>query len=153
MRLTLHTDYALRTLIYLGFHTDRLVSIREIARAYGISENHLVKIIHRLGLGGFIETLRGRNGGLRLARPAAEIRIGDVVRYTEEDMGLVACMQAEETSAGRTCVLADACRLRGVLAEALGSFMGVLDRYTLEDMMTENERTRLVNRPDFRAAP
>lgn len=143
MRLTLHTDYALRTLIYLGIHTDRLVSIREIAQTYGISENHLVKIIHRLGLGGFIETLRGRNGGLRLARPAPDIRIGDVVRYTEEDMGLVACLQAEHLQGDQTCILADACRLRGVLGEALGAFMTVLDRYSLQDMITHNERSRL----------
>ncbi|GBQ20157.1 Rrf2 family transcriptional regulator [Gluconacetobacter sacchari DSM 12717] len=142
MRLTLHTDYALRTLIYLGIRTDRLVSIREIAQAYGISENHLVKIIHRLGLGGFISTQRGRNGGLRLARPAAEIRIGDVVRYTEEDMGLVACMQSDQPG-GQDCILARACRLRGVLGEALGSFMGVLDRYTLADMIGDNERSGL----------
>ncbi|WP_323991091.1 Rrf2 family transcriptional regulator [Nguyenibacter sp. L1] len=147
MRLTLHTDYALRTLIYLGIHTDRLVSIHEVAQAYGISENHLVKIIHRLGLGGFVQTVRGRNGGLRLARPAPDIRIGDVVRYTEEDMGLVACMQADQSPgglpAGQTCLLADACRLRGALAEALGAFMAVLDRYTLQDMITRHERTRL----------
>ncbi|ACI51292.1 transcriptional regulator, BadM/Rrf2 family [Gluconacetobacter diazotrophicus PA1 5] len=142
MRLTLHTDYALRTLIYLGTRTDRLVSIHEIAQAYGISENHLMKIIHRLGRGGFIETVRGRGGGLRLARAADAIRIGDVVRYTEEDMALVGCMQGDDPSApdARPCVLADACRLKGVLGEALGAFTAVLDRYTLADMITERTR-------------
>ncbi|WP_010513191.1 Rrf2 family transcriptional regulator [Komagataeibacter oboediens] len=137
MRLTLHTDYALRTLIYLGIHTDRLTSIREVAQAYGISENHLVKIIHRLGQAGFVETIRGRNGGLKLGRPAATIVLGDVVRHTEEDMALVA---ADGRAA---CILADACRLRGVLGEALGSFIGVMDRYTLADVITDQERQRL----------
>ncbi|GBR09541.1 Rrf2 family transcriptional regulator [Acetobacter oeni] len=146
MKLTLHTDYALRTLIYLGIHTDRLVSIREVAQVYGISENHLVKIIHRLGLGGFIETARGRNGGLKLARPASEIGIGDVVRYTEEDLGLVTCMQPEQAAAGHCCILSDVCRLRGVLGEALASFMTVLDHYTLEGMITPDERRRLGGR-------
>ncbi|ATU74178.1 Rrf2 family transcriptional regulator [Komagataeibacter rhaeticus] len=145
MRLTLHTDYALRTLLYLGIHTDRLTSIREVAQAYGISENHLVKIIHRLGQGGFIETIRGRNGGLRLGRPAASILIGDVVRYTEEDMALVNCMQPADPERPdmKPCILADACRLRGVLGEALGSFIAVLDRYTLADVITDRERQRL----------
>lgn len=136
MRLTLHTDYALRTLIYLGTHTDRLVSIREVVATYGVSENHLVKIIHRLGIGGFIETLRGRNGGLRLARPASEIRIGDVVRFTEENMALVPCTQeARSPSDGPVCILGKNCRLRGFLAEALGDFMSVLDRYSLQDLI------------------
>ncbi|MCE2574306.1 Rrf2 family transcriptional regulator [Komagataeibacter sp. FNDCR2] len=140
MRLTLHTDYALRTLMYLAVHTERLSSIREIATAYGISENHLMKIIHRLGLGGFIETVRGRGGGLRLARPADQIRIGDVVRYTEEDMALVGCQQPEGAKDNTPCLLADACRLRGALGEALGSFMTVLNGYTLADVVTPHER-------------
>ncbi|QHC35675.1 Rrf2 family transcriptional regulator [Komagataeibacter xylinus] len=146
MRLTLHTDYALRTLIYLGIHTDRLTSIREVALAYGISENHLIKIIHRLGQGGFVETIRGRNGGLRLGRPAAQILIGDVVRYTEEDMGLVACMQPpppEGVNRRAGCILSDVCHLRGVLHEALGLFISVLDRYTLADVITDRERKLL----------
>lgn len=95
--------------MYLAVHTERLSSIREIATAYGISENHLMKIIHRLGLGGFIETVRGRGGGLRLARPADQIRIGDVVRYTEEDMALVGCQQPEGAKDNTPCLLADAC--------------------------------------------
>ncbi|AHI26258.1 Rrf2 family transcriptional regulator [Komagataeibacter swingsii] len=143
MRLTLHTDYALRTLIYLGIHTDRLTSIREVAQAYGISENHLVKIIHKLGQAGFVETIRGRNGGLKLGRPAASIVLGDVVRHTEEDMALVACMHPMDEGGRTGCILADACRLRGVLGEALGSFIAVMDSYTLADVITDKERERL----------
>ncbi|GAN96522.1 transcriptional regulator BadM/Rrf65 [Komagataeibacter europaeus NBRC 3261] len=144
MRLTLHTDYALRTLIYLGIHTDRLTSIREVAQAYGISENHLVKIIHKLGQAGFVETIRGRNGGLKLGRPAASIVLGDVVRHTEEDMALVTCMHPTEAGSKATsCILADVCRLRGVLGEALGSFIAVMDHYTLAYVITDQERQRL----------
>lgn len=136
MHLTLHTDFALRTLIYLGHHTDRLVSIQEIGQAHGISINHLVKIIHRLGTGGFIKTIRGRGGGVRLARPVSEIRIGDVVRFTEENMALVPCTQKLPSSSNSSiCILGENCRLRGVLTEALGNFMSVLDRYTLQDLV------------------
>ncbi|GBQ40978.1 Rrf2 family transcriptional regulator [Komagataeibacter saccharivorans] len=151
MRLTLHTDYALRTLMYLAVHTERLSSIREIATTYGISENHLMKIIHRLGLGGFIETVRGRGGGLRLARPASTIRIGDVVRFTEDDMALVSCMQMEPGK-DAPCILADACRLRGVLGQAMGSFMAVLDSHTLADVITPAERQRLTRSGNTQAA-
>jgi Rrf2 family nitric oxide-sensitive transcriptional repressor len=133
MRLTLHTDYALRSLIYIGLRPLRRVSIREIADAHRISENHLVKVVHNLGRGGFIETTRGRGGGLRLARPAAEIRVGDVVRFTEEDMALVACFQ--DPAQGGGCVLLNVCRLQGLLGEALSAFMAVLDSKTLADLL------------------
>ncbi len=136
MRLTLHTDYALRTLIYLGLRTDRRVSIREIAVAHRISENHLVKVVHNLGRGGFIETTRGKGGGLRLARPAEAINIGAVVRFTEEDMALVACFQDPATGAG--CALIDACRLQGLLGEALAAFLAVLDGQSLADLLRPN---------------
>lgn len=146
MRLTLYTDYALRTLLYLGVHAGRRVSIREVADAYGISENHLVKVIHHLGRGGFVDTLRGRNGGLMLARPPAEICIGDVVRHTEDDMALVGCMTEPGKESGRGgegCILAQACTLRGVLGEALGAFMTVLDGRTLADLLQPYERQTL----------
>ncbi|GEN59090.1 HTH-type transcriptional regulator NsrR [Acetobacter nitrogenifigens DSM 23921 = NBRC 105050] len=144
MKLTLHTDYALRVLIFLGCNTTRLASIREIADAYGISENHLVKVVHRLGQGGFIETVRGRGGGLRLGRSASDIVIGDVVRYTEDDLALLGCMNAEDPAA---CALMPACRLRGVLGEALSAFTTVLERYTLADIISPFERARLGDRP------
>ncbi len=147
MRLTLYTDYALRTLLYLAVHTGRRVSIREVAQTYGISENHLVKIIHHLGRGGFVHTQRGRGGGLTLGRPPEEIRVGDVVRHTEEDMALVGCMAryGEEVT---PCLLSGGCRLRGVLGSALGAFMEVLDRSTLADLLQPYERQTLMHASD-----
>mgnify|MGYP003365097049 CR=1 FL=1 len=142
MRLTLHTDYALRVLIHLGVHTSRRVSIREIAQAYRISENHLVKVVHRLGQGGFVTTVRGRGGGLELAHPASEINVGAVVRFTEDDMTLVDC-EGRNSTDGRPCVLSPACVLRGVLGDALGAFLAVLDGYTLADLLTGREAALL----------
>ncbi|MBB2206239.1 Rrf2 family transcriptional regulator [Gluconacetobacter takamatsuzukensis] len=140
MKLTLQTDYALRALIYLGIRTERLSSIREIAEAYGISEAHMVKVVHRLGLGGFIDTIRGRNGGIRLGRPASDIVIGTVVRYMEDDMALLACMtDTPEADPRGPCTLMPSCRLRGVLGEALLAMTTVLDRYTLADVITPFE--------------
>lgn len=115
MRLTLYTDYALRTLLYLAVHTDRRVAIREVAQTYGISENHLVKIIHHLGRGGFVHTQRGRGGGLTLGRPPEEICVGDVVRHTEEDMALVGCMSCSGDGPV-PCLLAGGCTCGGFWA-------------------------------------
>ncbi|MBS0966313.1 RrF2 family transcriptional regulator [Acetobacter okinawensis] len=143
MRLTLYTDYALRTLLYLAVHTDRRVSIREVAQTYGISENHLVKIIHHLGRGGFVHTQRGRGGGLTLGRPPEEICVGDVVRHTEEDMALVGCMSCSGDGPV-PCLLAGGCHLRGVLGSALDAFMGVLDKTTLADLLQPYERQTLM---------
>ncbi|GBD50787.1 RrF2 family transcriptional regulator [Methylopila sp. Yamaguchi] len=145
MRLTLHTDYALRALIYLALRPDRRASIREIADAHRISENHLVKVVHNLGRGGFVKTTRGRGGGLRLGRPAAEINVGEVVRFTEDDMALVACFQAD----GPGCALIDACRLQRLLGEALQSFLAVLDGKTLADLVGGAERPAMAARLGF----
>ena len=144
MKLTLQTDYALRALIWLGSHTEGLSSIREISDVYGISEAHMVKVIHRLGMGGFIQTIRGRNGGIRLGRSPEGIVIGDVVRYMEEDLALLACMTDGTTEGpGIPCRLMPGCRLRGVLTEALLAMTDVLDRYTLSDVITPFEIQRL----------
>lgn len=129
MRLTRYTDYSLRTLMYLGLHEPRQSSIAEIASAYGISESHLTKVVHQLGRAGLIRTTRGRGGGLRLGKPAAEIIVGSVVRQTEEDLALVECFATE------ACAITAPCRLRRVLGEALAAFLGVLDRYTLADLL------------------
>lgn len=131
MRLTRYTDYALRTLIYLGLNASRVSSIAEIARAYAISESHLTKVVHQLGRIGLVQTTRGRGGGLRLARPASEIVVGAVVRQTEEDLALVECF------ANGACAITPSCRLRKVLGEALAAFLAVLDRYTLADLLAE----------------
>ncbi|WP_232627873.1 Rrf2 family transcriptional regulator [Methylobacterium sp. Leaf118] len=129
MRLTRYTDYALRTLIYVALHEPRQSSIPAIARAYGISESHLTKVVHQLGRIGLVHTIRGRGGGLRLGRPPEEIVVGAVVRATEDDLALVECFS------GGACAITPSCRLRRVLGEALAAFLGVLDRYTLADLL------------------
>jgi len=133
MKLTRYTDYSLRVLLHLAAHPDRLCSIAEISRAYRISENHLMKVVHDLGKGGFVTTARGRGGGLKLGRPAELISIGEVVRYTEDGLELVDC---------ESCVIAPACVLTGLLDDALGAFLAVLDRATLADMLPDAERLR-----------
>lgn len=126
MRLTRYSDYAMRVLLYVGARPDRLCSISEISRAYGVSQNHLMKVVNDLVRQGWLASARGRFGGVRLGRPAAEIRVGDVVRHTEDGFELVEC--------GR-CVIAPACGLTGVLDEALAAFMAVLDGYSLADLL------------------
>lgn len=133
MRLSSYTDYALRVLMYLAVRQEGLPTISDIAQVYGISKNHLMKVVHDLGRGGYVETVRGRNGGLRLGRPAEQIRIGDVVRYTEEDMAIVDCMGALKDAS--VCRLSPACNLRTALHEALQAFLAVLDDYTLADIV------------------
>lgn len=131
MRLTSYTDYALRTLIYLATHRDGLVTIQDIADFHGIAKNHLTKVVHQLGVQGFIETVRGRSGGLRLGRDPKDIRIGDVVRQTETDFYMAACFDTEDHG----CMYAAGCELKGVLGRATGAFLGVLDEVTLESLM------------------
>ncbi len=142
MRLTRHTDYALRVLMYLGLRGDRLSTIHEIATRYGISENHLTKVVHQLGRQGLVKTVRGRNGGLMLGRPAARINVGKVVRLTEPDFEIVECFDRETSQ----CVLRGACVLQTALSEAVRAFLAVLDGYTLADLLRPGDRmaTRLL---------
>ncbi|MBF0706458.1 MULTISPECIES: Rrf2 family transcriptional regulator [Bacillaceae] len=136
MRLTNYTDYSLRMLIYLGsMKEDKLASIQEIANAYQISKNHLMKVAHELGKNGYIETIRGRNGGLRLAHLPEDINVGKVVRSTEEDFNLVECFDKENNS----CVISPACRLKHVLHDALSAYFEVLDGYQLSDLIINDE--------------
>jgi Rrf2 family nitric oxide-sensitive transcriptional repressor len=130
MRLTAYTDYTLRTLMYLAVKAERHATIAEIALAYRISETHLMKIVHQLGVAGDVETIRGRNGGIRLGKSAADINLGSVVRRTEPDMDLVACLEDQGA-----CAIGEACVLRLALHEALAAFLAVLDRYTLADLL------------------
>ncbi|HSS12325.1 MAG TPA: Rrf2 family transcriptional regulator [Rhizomicrobium sp.] len=131
MRLTYHADYALRLLMYAALKDGELVQIQEVADAYGISKNHLMKVAFQLGKLDFLDTVRGRNGGLRLARPPEAIVIGDVVRKAEEDFTLVECFDPKSNA----CVITGPCRLRGVLREALNAYLAVLDQYTLADLV------------------
>jgi Rrf2 family nitric oxide-sensitive transcriptional repressor len=136
MRLTRYSDYSLRVLIYLAVRPDALATVEEIARAYGISRAHLMKVVHQLGRAGYIDTLRGRGGGLRLARAPEEILVGDVIRFTEDDLDLVECFDAEASE----CRIEPACGLRRVLGEALDAFLATLDRYTLADLVARRRR-------------
>ena len=96
MRLTVYTDYSLRLLMYLALKDDGLATIEEIAKSYGISKNHLMKVAHQLGVAGYVDTVRGRHGGLRLAKPAKAIGLGEVVRHTEPDMAIVMCFEPDQ---------------------------------------------------------
>ena len=138
MRLTSFTDYTLRVLIYLGTHrrNGRLATIGDIAAAYGISENHLMKVVHHLARHGHVETVRGKGGGMRLARAPEDINIGDIVRGAEEDLALVECFQR----GGYRCPIEAACTLSGLLQSALDAFLGVLDRQTLADLLKPRAR-------------
>lgn len=136
MHLTRYTDYSLRVLIYLGTHQDKLATISEIAAYHSISRNHLMKVVHQLGTNGYIVTLRGKGGGIKLARPPEKIVVGDVVRSMEETMNIVECFE----SGASACVLAPACQLKTALSEAMQSFLVTLDLYTLADLVGEQQK-------------
>ena len=136
MRLTTFTDYSLRVLIYVAVHADRRTTISDIAAAFDISENHLTKIVHALGKAGFLDNVRGRGGGIALARPPSAINVAAVVRATEPSVRPAECFDR----ASNPCSIAPHCRLRGVLAEAVRAFEAVLAKYTLADLI-HNERT------------
>jgi len=130
MRLTAYSDYSLRLLMYAALKSPALVTIQEVADIYGISKNHLMKIAFDLGRHGFLETVRGRGGGLRLARRPDKIGLGEIVRATEEDFNIVECFDP----ATNTCSIIKPCRLKGVLSRALNAYLAVLDEYTLADL-------------------
>ena len=135
MRLTAYTDYALRVLIRLALQPERLTTIADIAKGYDVSENHLMKVVHQLGVAGLIDTVRGRNGGLRLRKPPAAIGVGQVVRLMEPDMDIVPCFNDASF-----CVIEPACLLKGALAEARDAFLAALDHYTLADLVKPRRR-------------
>ncbi len=131
MRLTTFSDYSLRVLIYLGTAPGRLATIEQIATAYGISGNHLMKVVHQLAQHRYIETVRGKGGGMRLARVPEAINVGQVVRATEDSLALVECFEGGASD----CRIERACVLKQALGQALDAFLGVLDRYTLADLI------------------
>jgi Rrf2 family nitric oxide-sensitive transcriptional repressor len=139
MRLTAYTDYSLRVLIYLGLQEHRLATISELSETYGLSANHLMKIIHNLGKLGYIETVRGRGGGMKLAGAPEEINLGQVVRQTESDFAVTECFDADRRA---DCVITPACRLQLVLGKAVEAFLDVLDNHTLADLLQNRTRLR-----------
>jgi Rrf2 family nitric oxide-sensitive transcriptional repressor len=136
VHLTLHADYSLRVLLYLAAHPERLVSTQEVSEAYGISKNHLVRVVQSLGRHGFIDVRPGRAGGLCLAREPSEISLGQVFRVTEPDFHVVECFDKDTN----TCPIAPACGLRGMLVEARDAFLAVLDRYTVADVAKRSRK-------------
>jgi Rrf2 family transcriptional regulator, nitric oxide-sensitive transcriptional repressor len=132
MQLTTHTDYALRVLIYLAMHQDQLVTITELADYFQISRNHLVKVVHNLGIKGFIKTVRGKGGGICLARPPQNINIGDVVRELEGHFYMAECFNPQKQG---HCAVQPICGLTGILNNALKHFMTVLDNAYLSDVV------------------
>ena len=130
MRLTRYTDFCFRVLIHAGLKDGSLSTTREISDRYGISSNHLMKVVYDLNIKGYLETVRGKNGGIRLGRPPGEINLGALIRDIEDDMALVECHVSEGL-----CRIASGCRVRCVIAEAVQAFLAVLDRYTLADLL------------------
>jgi len=136
MQITRFTDYSLRVLMLLGLYPDRLVTIEEIARRHDISHEHLRKIVHRLSTLGYIDSVRGRNGGLRLALDPEDINIGEVVRDFEGDMTIAECFASEPVD----CPIESCCRIQPIFHEALSAFLDVLDGYTLQDVLKPRRR-------------
>jgi Rrf2 family nitric oxide-sensitive transcriptional repressor len=138
--LTDYTDYSLRVMLFLAVHPDGLSTIQDISDAYSISKNHLMKVVQRLGELGWIDTVRGRHGGLRLNERSLRLTIGEVVRAMESDFALVGCFQKEgrderDGRDSRSCVIEPHCRLRHALAAARDAFLAELDRHTLGELV------------------
>jgi Rrf2 family nitric oxide-sensitive transcriptional repressor len=146
MRLTLHTDYSLRVLMFAALKGDRLSTIAEIAEHFDISRTHLMKVVNALGRAGYLDTVRGKNGGFRLAKKPGQIKVGAVVRDLEEDLGVVGCIQQADY-----CPIERVCVLRRALGEATAAFLAVLDRYTLVDLV--KPRKSLARLIDLGALP
>ena len=139
MHITLYTDYSLRVLIYLGLKRGEQVTIREIADAYDISRNHLMKVVQDLNIKGYLSATRGKSGGISLGRQPESINVGTLVRDMEQDLDLVECF-----ASGSDCVITPSCQLKRVLADALNAFFEVLDQYTLADLLPKSRNPRLL---------
>lgn len=139
MHITRYTDYSLRVLIYLSAQGDRLATIQEIADSYDISKNHLMKVVHQLNKKGYIETIRGKKGGMRLHMAPEDINIGILVRETEQDLSIVECFSSKNA-----CKITPVCGLKSMFNEALKAFLEVLDKYTLADVIQDQHRPQLL---------
>jgi Rrf2 family nitric oxide-sensitive transcriptional repressor len=138
MRLTQYTDYSLRVLLYLALHPERRCSIQEIADSYRISKNHLMKVVRQLANSGYVDSMRGVGGGLRLGRDPATINLGEVIEEMEPDFGMVECLRPDNL-----CVITGPCRLPGLLKDATQAFLDVMRQQTLADLLGPAERGRL----------
>src|SRR6516165_1059086 len=130
MRLTLHTDFALRVLIHVGLNDGKLTTINDIAQSFDISKPHLMKVVNYLSQRGYLYTVRGRNGGIRLMREPRHINIGQVVRDTEDQLDVIGCLERKGY-----CPIERACVLRSALRDATQAFLAVLDTYSLADLI------------------
>lgn len=139
VHITRYTDYAIRVLLYLALTPDRLVTIREIADSYGISRNHLMKLVYQLNRKGYVVTVRGKNGGLRLGRDPSEINLGVLIRETEQGFELAECFGPDNQ-----CRITPVCGVKHVLADALRAFLTTLDGYSLADFLPEQQQPQLV---------
>ena len=140
MKLTTFSDYTLRVLMFLAVQGDRLATIPEIAAAYGISENHLMKVVHQLARSGVIETVRGKGGGIRLAQAPESIRLGAIIRTSEGPSPIVECLSEQPDC----CRIAPACRLTGILVRAFESLYATLDEYTLADLVQQPQALQTI---------
>ena len=140
MQLTLHTDYALRVLIYLSLKPAEMVTIDEITEYYGVSRNHLVKVVHHLSTNGFIKTSRGKKGGMQLASPPEDISIGSVVRKMEANFDIVECFNENNNR----CNVLPICNLKAVLQKASANFLGFLDQYSIADAVNSDKEAGII---------
>ena len=143
MQLTKQTDISLRVLMHLAVFPDRLSTVREIATDYRVSQNHLVKVVHRLAGLGYIDSVKGRNGGIKLAKPDTEITVGQVIRDMEMTLEVIDCTN---------CPLTIGCLLKRALNEATTAFVEVLDGYTIADLIVNKNRILAVVRPGLQSA-
>ncbi len=148
MRLTTFSDYTLRVLMYLAVNRERLATVAEIAAAYAISENHLMKVVNQLARSGVIEAVRGKGGGIRLAQAPEDIRLGAVIRLSEGEAPIVECLADDPGNEPDSCRIAPACKLSGILARAFDALYATLDEYTLADLITAPRKLRALLRPD-----
>jgi len=140
MQLTVHTDYALRVLLYLAHFPNRRVGTEEISKAYGISKHHLVRVVQTLADNGFVNAAVGRYGGVELARQPKDIGLGDIVRATEASFRLVECHDIMNN----TCPIVPVCGLKGMLDAALGAFLAELDKHTLANLVKPRSREKFI---------
>ena len=134
MKLTVQTDYTLRVLMHLAVNSEGLVTISQIADHFDISKNHLMKVAHQLSKRGVIEAVRGRSGGLRLAKSPKDINLGNIVQFIEQDSVLVECFPGGKNG----CIISNACRLKGILFEAQTAFFECLNKYSIADLVLDN---------------